>query len=280
MLDDLSTGRQENVPAAARYICGDVRDAGDVGTAVKGCQAVIHLAAFTLVPESFERPAHCYDVNVRGTVTLLKAALAAGVGRVVMASSSALYPGETPEALDEEAAPRPSSPYAESKLEGEQLLARFGRLGLGWMALRFFNVYGPAQPAHSAYAAVVPAFLERALTKRPLPIYGSGEQTRDFVSVADVARANYLAASSKPSGVLNIGSGHRTSILELAHSVELVAGVQVGREFLPGRAGDPSFSLADVKRARRVLGWQPVIGLEDGLRQTLAWWHERVGNLA
>lgn len=275
VLDDLSTGRRENVPAGALYISGDIRDRGDVDAAIRGCGAVVHLAAFTSVPESFQRQAHCFDVNVRGTLTLLEAALAAGVRRVVIASSSAVYPDEVPEALDEDTTPRPSSPYAQSKIEGESLLARFSHNGFGWVALRYFNVYGPAQPAHSAYSAAVPAFVERVLRKQPMLIYGTGEQTRDFGSVADVAQANVLAVTSGHNGVFNIGSGRGTSVLELAEAVEAVAGVRVGRKFLPPRPGDALCSVASVDRAKRVLGWQAVVGLEEGLHRTLAWWRER-----
>ena len=276
VLDDLSSGRRDNVPAGARYARGDVRDTRDVRAAAEGCEVIVHLAAFTSVPESFERHAHCFDVNVQGTLTVLEAAREAGVERVVLASSSAIYPDGAVEALDEDETPQPSSPYGISKLEGEHLLEGFGRRGLGWIALRYFNVYGPLQPADSAYAGVVPVFVERAVTKQPLPIHGTGEQTRDFVSVVDVARANYLAATASVTGIFNVGSGRRTSVLELADAVQAAAGLRVGREFFPARSGDAMSSLANIERAMRDLGWRAEVGLEEGLRGTLAWWRGMV----
>lgn len=276
VLDDLSSGRREHVAAGVQLVRGDVRDVADVRAAIEGCEVVVHLAAFTSVPESFERHAHCFDVNVQGTLTVLEAARQAGVQRVVLASSSAIYPDDAAAALDEDVPPQPGSPYGISKLEGEHLVEGFGRRGLGWIALRYFNVYGPRQPADSAYAGVVPIFVERALTKRPMPIHGTGEQTRDFVSVVDVARANYLAATAGVTGVFNVGSGRRTSVLELADAVEAAAGHHVGREFLPARSGDAMSSLASTGRIMRDLGWRAGVTLDEGLRGTLAWRRGRV----
>ena len=186
VLDDLSTGFAHNCDPGWEVVREDVRDAAAVEAAVVGCDAVVHLAAFTSVPESFERFGDCYGANVRGTYNVLRTCADAGVRKLVFASSSAVY-AELPEAPKSEAdCPDPISPYAVSKLEGEHLLELFTDLhGLPSVALRFFNVYGPRQPADSAYAAAVPIFIERGLRGETLTVYGDGRQTRDFVFVGD-----------------------------------------------------------------------------------------------
>ena len=276
VLDDLSTGAAANLEPAWKLLRADVADPAAVDAAVAGSEIVVHLAAFTSVPESFVRFADCYRTNVFGTANVLRACVRHGVRKLVFASSSAVY-SDQPEAPKSEAeCPGPSSPYGISKLEGEHLLGAHAELdGLASAALRFFNVYGPRQPADSAYAAAVPIFIERALRGEPLTVYGDGRQTRDFVFVADVAEAVLRAALSSATGVLNVGTGVAQEILGLADAVARLTAHRVPPRFAPSRPGDVRASSADVSRARHLLGWAPARPLAEGLEATLAWYRER-----
>jgi len=277
VLDDLSTGSVANLEPAWKLVRGDVADPAAVDAAVAGSEVVIHLAAFTSVPESFARFSDCYRTNVLGTHTVVRACARHGVQKVVFASSSAVY-SDLPAAPKSEAeCPGPTSPYGISKLEGEHLLEGFAELeGLASAALRFFNVYGPRQPADSAYAAAVPIFIERALQGEPLTIYGDGRQTRDFVFVADVADAVLRAALSPATGVMNVGTGVAQEILGLADEVARLAAHRVPHRFSPRRPGDVLSSCAEVSRARHLLGFS-ARPLAEGLEATLAWYRARAG---
>ena len=272
VLDDLSSGDAANLAAAWKLVRADVADPAAVDAAVAGTGIVIHLAAFTSVPESFERFEDCYRTNVFGTANVLRACVRHGVRKLVFASSSAVY-SDLPAAPKSEAeCPAPTSPYGISKLEGEHLLAAHTELdGLGCVALRFFNVYGPRQPANSAYAAAVPIFIERALRGEPLTIYGDGRQTRDFVFVTDVAEAVLRAAQGSESGVFNVGTGHAQEILGLADEIARLTGHALPHRFAASRPGDVRASSADASRARRTLGWSPAHPLAQGLAETLTW---------
>lgn len=277
VLDDLSTGERANCDPAWRLIEADVRDAAAVAEAAAGCTAVAHLAAFTSVPESFERHAECYRTNVHGTWNVAEASARHGVDKLVFASSSAVY-AELPDAPKCEAdCPEPISPYAVSKLEGEHLLEiqREAR-GLASVALRFFNVYGPRQPADSAYAAAVPIFIERGLRGERFTIYGDGHQTRDFVYVEDVADAVVRAAESSASGVFNVGTGSAIEVLQLADTIAQLTGAASDHAFEPLRPGDVRSSTAEVSRAAAELDWKAAWSLEKGMARTLAWYRERV----
>jgi len=277
VLDDLSTGHAANLAPGWKLVRADVADAAAVDSAVAGSEIVVHLAAFTSVPESFARHADCYRTNVFGTNLLIRACVRHGVRKLVFASSSAVY-AELPDAPKSETeCPGPGSPYGVSKLAGEHLLGAAAEIdGLASMALRFFNVYGPRQPANSAYAAAVPIFLERALRGEALTIYGDGRQTRDFVFVADVADAVLRAALSPATGVANLGTGLAQEILGLADAVAELAGHHVPHRFAPSRAGDVRASCADAARARQLLGWSGGRPLAEGLAATLAWYRERL----
>ena len=277
VLDDLSTGHAANLAPGWKLVRADVADAAAVDAAVAGSEVVIHLAAFTSVPESFARFADCYRTNVFGTQQIVRACVRHGVRKLVFASSSAVYAELPDEPKSEAECPGPSSPYGVSKLEGEHLLAAAAEIdGLASTALRFFNVYGPRQPANSAYAAAVPIFLERALRGEPLTIYGDGRQTRDFVFVADVADAVLRAARSPATGVANVGTGVPQEILDLADEVARLAGHRVPHRFSPSRPGDVRASCADAARARQLLGWGGGRPLAEGLAATLAWYRERL----
>ncbi len=278
VFDDLSTGSRENCSDSWDLVVGDVRDASAVTAAVRGANAVVHLAAFISVPESFERFDDCYRTNVRGTFHVLEACREHGVDKLAFASSSAVYAAEPDQARSENDCPDPISPYAVSKLEGEHLLEAFREQhGLRSVALRFFNVYGARQAADSAYAAAVPIFSERGLRGEALTIYGDGHQTRDFVYVADVAGSIFRAATGAENGIYNVGTGQPVSVLALADTIKSLTGSEAPHDFAPPRLGDVRSSTADIRAIADSLGWTPDHSLESGLRETLVWYRERIG---
>ena len=274
VLDDLKSCSAENLTGLdAELLEGDVRDAERVRQGVEGVRWIFHQAALVSVPGSIEDPATCYEVNLQGTLTVLHMAAQAGVELVLLASSAAVY-GESILTLAEDAPKRPLSPYAASKWAMEEAALVFNRVhGLPTVCLRYFNVYGPRQRADSAYAAVIPAFIQAMLAGQPPVIFGDGNQRRDFVHVGDVVRANLLAADSNSAvgQVLNISGGGAVTINELA---EILQGIIPGAPapvHAPPRAGDTYFSEAVLDRAQRVLGYRPEVGLEEGLRSTVEW---------
>ena len=279
VFDDFSTGRIENLTGANGELAdieimrGDLRDIDAVRAAAVGVEVIFHEAAIASVPRSLAEPALTLDVNVKGTLHTLEAARHAGVRRVVIASSSAVY-GDTPTLpLREDLRPRPLSPYAAHKLTSEQLCEVYARLyGLETVALRYFNVFGPRQDPNSEYAAVIPRFVTRLRAgERPI-IYGDGEQTRDFIHISDVVRANLLAATVADAvgGSFNIGAGERVSLNQLLRIASELLGAEAQPEYQPARAGDIRDSVADISLARRALGFAPQMSLRAGLAELLA----------
>ena len=276
VLDDLSSGDRAALAGEAELMVGDVRDSALLRELAAGCQRVFHLAAFVNLPDSFARRDECLSVNVDGTRCVLEAALAQGVEKVVFSSTSALYP-EAPEGPKYEDGPLAiESPYAESKLAGEHLLWEFGERGLDGMALRYFNVFGPGQPAGSDYAAVIPLFIVRILEGHQLSICGDGRQTRDFVYVEDVAAANWHAAQGEVRGVYNVGTGRAVAILELADIVCEILETEQAYTYIESRPGDVLSSTASIERTRQALDWRVKWSLEAGLRETVKWWRAPV----
>jgi UDP-glucose 4-epimerase len=279
VIDNLSTGSVANlagVRGEVEFHEADLRDASASARATAGVELVFHLAALPSVPRSLADPWASHDHNANGTMRLLEAARAAGVRRVIYSSSSSVY-GDTPVLPKVETMePLCRSPYAAAKLAGEQYVLAYARSGLmEGVALRYFNVFGPRQSPHSAYAAVIPAFFEAALKGGTADVYGDGEQTRDFTYVANVVEANRLAGSGPAAQVsgcaVNCGAGTRTSLNALLGLVEQVSGHRVARRHAPTRPGDVRDSLASLQRAERVLGYRPLVGLEEGLRRTWEW---------
>lgn len=273
--DDLSSGRKENLDGVdAELVVGDILDPEAVGAVAEGAWSVVHLAARPSVPRSIEDPVASHDANATGTVRVLEAARAAGVGHVVVASSSSVY-GANPEIPKHEGmVTMPVSPYAASKLATESYALAWQRsFGLGVLAFRFFNVFGPLQPAGHAYAAVIPAFVDAALAGRPLPVHGDGSQTRDFTFVGTVAGVLADAAVGRIAheGPVNLAFGSRVSLLELIERLEAAIGHPLAREHQPTRAGDVHDSQADDTVLRSLFPHATPVALDDGLRATVDW---------
>jgi len=273
VLDDLSTGKVENVPAGAELVRRSILDEGAMAEAVGGCDWVFHEAAMVSVPQSVEEPERCFAINVTGTQRVLESARQAGVKRVVFASSSAVYGGDPSLPSRESDTPDPVSPYAASKLASEHLLRAYGScFDLSTVSLRYFNVFGPGQSDDSGYAAAIAAF-QKALRGGQTPvIYGDGKQTRDFVPVENVVHANLLAASAAEDlrgEAFNVGLGKRVNLLEVLDSMASILRVEVEPRFAEERAGDVRDSEASIVRAGEVLGYAPILGFREGITRLL-----------
>jgi UDP-glucose 4-epimerase len=275
VLDDFSSGRDENLRGVCERIevrRGDVRDAEGVAQAMQGVEVVFHQAAVPSVPRSVADPLGTDAVNLGGTLRVLEAARGAGVRRVVLAASSSAYGDSALLPKREDMPPEPLSPYALQKYAGEVYARLYSRLyGLETVALRYFNVFGPRQDPQSEYAAVVPRFVCAALDDTPPTIYGDGEQTRDFTFVSDAAEANLRAADAPgvAGAVFNVASGNRTSLNSLWAHIREIVGSRIEARHAPVRAGDVRDSLADLTRARDLLGYRPAVSLREGLCRTV-----------
>jgi nucleoside-diphosphate-sugar epimerase len=296
VIDDLSNSGLEHLGPQIEletdrltFTHGSILDDAALHTALLGCETVFHLAAMGSVPASIEHPTRSFAVNATGTVRVLEAARRVGAQRVIYSASSSAYGEGIPAgatngvaqsaalaARIESQSPQPLSPYAAGKLAGEHAMSAWARsYGLATISLRYFNVFGPRQPAGSQYAAVIPAFTQSFLQGQRPTIYGDGLQARDFTPVASAVGANLLAgATNRPltGQVVNIGTGRRTELLELARLIAQRCG-RVGVEpiMAPPRAGDVRYSLADISAARALLGYEPIGTLESALDETVAW---------
>ena len=276
VLDDLSTGDVGNLASVINEVelvrCDvtNISAVSDVFGEVRP-DAVIHLAAVVGVDEVAEDPVRGFGINAVGTLNVLEASRRHGVGRFVYASSAAVYGDPVTLPISEEHPLRPKNVYGASKLSGEALALGYGgNYGLSVAVLRYFNAYGPRMRP-GPYAGVVRKFVEAVLAGEPITIFGDGEQTRDFVYVRDVARANLAALESGAEGVFNIGTGKPTKITDLAEEVMRAVGRSVPIRHAPPRPGDIRHSYADISRAREVLGWEPRTGLDEGLKELIEW---------
>jgi nucleoside-diphosphate-sugar epimerase len=276
VLDNLSTGYRENLAGMkVDLVEGSVADRDTVRRAMRGCSHVIHLAAMPGVQSSVDDPIAADLANVNGTVTVFEVARRLGIERVVYASSCAVYGQTGSGVVHEDQRLLPASPYAAAKAADELYASVFTHtLGLSCVGLRYQNVYGSKQDPAGAYAAVIPRFVKLALRGRPLPIQGDGEQSRDFVAVEDVARANLLAATApRAEGVYNIGTGRRTTVNDIAALVQQVIGM-VGTVEKPPRQGDIRHMCSDPSRAERDLGWKAQAEFEEAMAATIGWYRE------
>ncbi|HEX2295921.1 MAG TPA: NAD-dependent epimerase/dehydratase family protein [Actinomycetota bacterium] len=277
VLDDLSTGDEAAVHPAPRLVVGDVCDPAAVREAVAGADVVFHLAAHRAIARSIDDPAGTDRANSQGTVTVLQGALEAGVRRVVNASSSSVYGDAAVTPVREDMPPLPVSPYAVSKLAGEHYCRVFAQLhGIEAVSLRYFNVYGPGQPSDGRYATVIPLFLDALLSGRRPTVFGDGSLARDFTYVDDVVTAT-VAASVAPrtERVYNVGAGRPCSLLELLDVLGRLTGVTPDPVHEDARPGDVPRTHADAAAARRDLGFEPSVDLEEGLARTLQWFRAR-----
>jgi UDP-N-acetylglucosamine 4-epimerase len=282
VLDNFSTGKRENLAGltdklnSGRFEVheGDLRDRVLMRDTVRDVDVIFHEAAFVSVPESMEKPQDCFDVNVAATVALFDAARDAGVKRIVIASSAAVY-GEADALPLEETTPTQSlSPYAASKRTGELYAQLYTQaFGLDVVALRYFNVYGPRQRPDSMYAAAVPIFVRRLLDGRPITIFGDGGQTRDLINVHDVVRANLVASEhpDAPGQVFNVCTGQETRLLDLVKVLYELFPNAPEAVFAEPRPGDIYRSVGSPEFTARTIGFGAEVNLDEGLKETVAW---------
>ena len=278
VLDDLSTGYEDNVGAIGGdvdFVKASLLDADAVRRALEGVEVVFHEAAIPSVPRSVADPRTTHDACVNGTFNVLAGARDAGVRRVVYAASSSAYGDQPSPFKSESLRPMPLSPYAVAKLVGEYYCQVWAQVyGFETVALRYFNVFGPRQDPSSQYSGVISRFTSALLRGETPVIYGDGEQSRDFTFVANVVDANLLAAESAPAvgHVMNVANGKRISLNQLLDVLKRLTGrTDVAAEYREGRVGDVRDSLADISRARELLGYEPRVDLEEGLRLTMEW---------
>jgi UDP-glucose 4-epimerase len=275
VVDDLSTGRRSNLAGAdVEFHEGSILDPELLDRAFANADAIVHLAARPSVPRSVADPVTSHDVNATGTVQVLEAARRVGGPQVVVASSSSVYGRNVAMPKSEDLAPQPLSPYAASKLATESYaLAYASCYGLEVIVFRFFNVFGPLQPAGHAYAAAIPAFIDAALAGRPLPIYGDGRQTRDFTYVGTVAAVVSDALRRRVAwpGPVNLAFGDHRTLLDVVDQIEEIVGEPLERSFGSPRPGDVLHSQADQTQLRRLFSEVKEIGFREGLAQTVEW---------
>ncbi|TAK19649.1 MAG: SDR family oxidoreductase [Myxococcaceae bacterium] len=277
VIDNFSTGRRENIDRVRNridFIEADICDPEAIARAVHGVELVFHEAAIPSVSRSVADPVASNQANVGGTVSVLNAARLAGVRKLVYAASSSAY-GDTPTLPKVETmTPRPMSPYAISKLAGEQYVTVFGKLyGFETVSLRYFNVFGPRQDPKSEYAAVIPRFVTTILAGQRPVIFGDGEQTRDFCFIENTVSANLLAAKATTHGeVVNVACGARVSLNALIKLINEELGTDVKPEYATGRPGDVRDSLADITAAQKLLGYEVLFDLRAGLKKAIDWY--------
>ena len=278
VLDNLTTGTLENLRNQIdkiEFIEGDIRDVATVKRAMNGVDVVLHQAAMVSVPLSIDKPKETTECNLNGTLHLLMAAREAGVRRFVYASSCAVYGNDPILPKVEDQPPAPLSAYAASKLAAEYYCQVYHRVyGLETVCLRYFNVFGPRQDPLSPYAAVIPKFITLALAKKPLVVYGDGEQGRDFSFVENVVQANLLACNAVGAvgETFNIGCGEEMSINQLVEKLKEIIKTDINVRYSDPNTGDIKHSVASIEKAQRLLGYTPTTTLIDGLHRTIEWY--------
>ncbi|MGY8910439.1 MAG: SDR family NAD(P)-dependent oxidoreductase [Flavobacteriales bacterium] len=276
VLDSLRTGFEKNLNGLnVKYIKGDIRDSELVKELADGTSAIFHLAALVSVPESILKIKECIDINTNGTINILEAAKQNKNCKVILSTSAANY-GDNPILPKVETMlPEPMTPYSITKLDGEFYLKMYlDQFNIQTTSLRYFNVFGPRQNPKSAYAAAVPIFIDKALKNETITIYGDGQQTRDFIYVKDVVRANILA-SKKGNGTYNVALGNSTTILDLAKKIVDLTNSKSEIKFLEERSGDIKHSIADVNKFKN-LGFEPKYTLDKALEETILFYHNQL----
>ena len=278
IIDDLTSGKLENIEHLKdenlKLVKGSITDL-DLEEIMNGVDYVFHEAALISVPESVTNPLEYNDINVNGTLKVLIGAKNADVKKVVLASSSAVYGENKSMPISEDAPIQPLSPYAVNKAAGEMYGQVFTEnYGLPTVSLRYFNVFGPRQDPNSAYAAVIPNFINTILNNKKPVIYGDGEQSRDFIPVKQVVRANIQACLSNKTGIFNVALGKRTTVNQLLNMINEIMGVEVEPVYMDSRKGDIKHSLADISQAKS-FGFNPNPEFKDDLRETVEWFIDK-----
>ena len=272
VLDNFSTGNRRNIEGLdVEVVEGELRSYERVHNAVRGVEVVFHLGALGSVPRSVQDPLTSSAVNVEGTLNVLLAARDEGIRRVVYTSSSSIYGVSNPLPLSETMPPDPISPYGVAKLAAERYCVSFSRVyDLETVVLRYFNVFGPRQDPTSQYAAVVPLFITEIDAGEPVTIFGDGEQSRDFTFVGNVVDATAAAGAAPEANgrIMNVAAAAPASVNTLAETIGSILGKQVEKRYAPERLGDVRDSWADISEAKRLLDFEPRVGLEEGLRAT------------
>lgn len=275
VIDNFSSGKSENMsgfPDNIRVIRGSITNISLLTDAFKGADGVFHLAAIASVARSVDDPLATHKTNLTGTLNVLLAARECGVRKVVFSSSSAVYGDEKTLPKREDMLPAPLSPYAVSKLAGEYYCNVFSEcFGVKTISLRYFNVFGPRQDPHAEYAAVIPKFITRLIDNLPPIIFGDGKQTRDFVYIKDVVRANILAMQSSATGTFNIGSGKKIDLNTLACTLAEIMKVHLHPIHEKPRTGDIRDSISDITQAKKAFRYHPRYSLDEGFRETIPW---------
>jgi len=268
IIDNLSTGKKENLHEQAKFIEADITDLEQIKPHFEGVDYVFHLAAFPRVPYSIENPIETHNININGTLNVLMAAKEAKAKRVVYSASSSAYGDTEILPTDEKLLPQPMSPYGLHKYVGEHYARLFSMFyGIETVCLRYFNVYGPNMAFEGAYCLVIAVFLKQKREGKPLTITGDGTQTRDFTHVDDVVRANILASKSEKVGkgeVMNIGAGDNHTVNEVAEKIG-------GKIINIDPRIEPHDTKADISKAKELLGWQPQVGFDEGMKRTIEW---------
>lgn len=277
VLDNLATGRVENMRqfrSQIEFIEGDIADEATVQRAVQDTRLIFHQAALPSVPRSIKNPRASHDANLTGTLNMLIAARDHDVERIVLASSSSVYGNSPALPKVETLEPHPLSPYAVTKLACEHYARVFAELyGVSAICLRYFNVFGPRQDPTSQYSGALAKFVRCALEHKPYPVYGDGEQSRDFTYIENVVNANLRAGYAELDGsaVLNVAGGVRTTLNQIVDYLNELTGQNLPTEHGPTRAGDVLHSHADISHARALLGYVPTVDVREGLRRTIEW---------
>ena len=281
VLDNFSTGRRENLASVmtqVELLEGSVANLTTARSAMRNVDVVFHEAALPSVPRSVKNPLESNEINITGTLNVLVAARDAGVKRVVYAASSSAYGNQPTLPKVETMTPDPLSPYAIGKLAGEMYARAFTQLyGLSTVSLRYFNIFGPRQDPTTQYAGVIAKFMTCAIEGKAYPVYGDGEQSRDFTYVENVVEANIRAAESQIEGapLINIAYGERTTLNQIIKILNELTGQKLSADYAPERAGDVRHSHADVTRAGKLIGYEPMVNLREGLKRTLEWYRQQ-----